>query len=375
MLKVPIFVCFGLTLLACGSPRLVADEVVDAEKRVVFYPAYGYRQDGNWVIPMRIWVREEPGAILKIAGRAARGPLADRAKLDELDDEQIELYDTRIEDFIADSESRETVAFRFTGNGKSYRLVGKDGEQKTDRNGLIIGSLALSDAAADDLLEAQGSSDGWLKFNAVSDNHFGSGQLRLIDPIGLSVISDIDDTIKVTNIPAGEVDILRNTFFRDFEAAPCMSDAYREFDTHVAFHYVSGGPWQLFRPLADFMFSKPAEYPAGSFHMKDVRTNPFESESYDDIWRLVRGGSQNVTFQQKVKQIRELMNRFPERRFILIGDSGERDPEVFSAIKDEFEHRVQEIRIRDVRNDAANNPQRLAGATILKTTPTECATS
>ncbi len=39
------------------------------------------------------------------------------------------------------------------------------------------------------------------------------------------------------------------------------------------------------------------------------------------------------------------------RKFILIGESGERDPEVFRKIKEEFPGQAQEIRIRDVLND------------------------
>ena len=95
----------------------------------------------------------------------------------------------------------------------SYQLRTARGQTITDRNGLIEGSISISSAKALSLLEAQNSSDGWLTIHAVSDDHGGNGQIRLIGTNGISVISDIDDTIKVTDIPAGEAEVIQNTFF------------------------------------------------------------------------------------------------------------------------------------------------------------------
>ena len=39
------------------------------------------------------------------------------------------------------------------------------------------------------------------------------------------------------------------------------------------------------------------------------------------------------TFDHKVEQIKKIMGHFPARTFILIGDSGERDPEVYREVK------------------------------------------
>jgi phosphatidate phosphatase APP1 len=223
----------------------------------------------------------------------------------------------------------------------------------------------LSTESAQKLLKAQESEHGWLTYRAVSDKHGGAGLLRLLPFTGLSVISDIDDTIKITDIPAGESVVLMNTFFRNFVAVPCMADIYRTFGKEVAFHYVSGAPWQMYSPLSMFLFSKSIGFPRGSFHMKNVRTNPFESETYQDLWILIASGSQESTFAQKIFQINILMKNFPARKFILIGDSGERDPEVFRKINENFPGQVQEIRIRDVVNDKEKKPSRLDGMTLI----------
>jgi phosphatidate phosphatase APP1 len=59
------------------------------------------------------------------------------------------------------------------------------------------------------------------------------------------------------------------------------------------------------------------------------------------------------------------MRHFPGRSFVLIGDSGEHDPEVYAHVRKEFGAQVQEIRIRDVIDDRTNNPSRLEGMTII----------
>ena len=354
-----------LTLVLLFGCAIAQEDV--PEKRVTFYTTYGFQSENGWSIPLKLWVHEEPDSIRRLAASAAQGELQDRAELQELTAEQEERFIFRTHDFIADSESNELVLFRFDKDPDSTTFYVRDAESRvgTDRNGLIEGSITISEEKADLLLAVQESGDGWLTFRAVSEDHGGTGKVRLIPPEGISVISDVDDTVKVTEIPAGEKAILNNTFFREFKATPCMADLYSAMNADTAFHYVSGGPWQMYQPLSEFLFSDEAGFPEGSFHMKNVRTNPFESESYTDIWSLIASGSQQVTFEQKVEQITALLHRFPERRFILIGDSGEKDPEVFAEIRRNFADQLADIRIRDVVNAAEEDQERLEGMTVI----------
>lgn len=358
-----------LAIAACSART--SDRDMTPEKRVTFYATYGYLRDDQWRIPMRIWVHEEPDAARRLLAVTGRDELMERAGLDEISRQEDERFMFRADGFIADSESNETVVFKFSDDpdDESFLIRNTEGKTTTDRNGLIEGVLTLPKARADQLLDAQRSSDGWLSLEAASQKHGGAGRVRLIEPTGISVISDIDDTIKVTDIPAGHAEVIKNTFFREFKAAPCMAEMYRDFGADAVFHYVSGGPWQLYQPLADFLTSGPAGFPPGSFHMKNVRTNLSESESFRDIWRLIDDGSKLATFEQKVAQISTLLQQFPRRTIVLIGDSGERDPEVFAEIKMRFPERISEIRIRDVLGDATLNPDRLRDMTIIRSEP------
>lgn len=316
---------------------------------------------------MRFRVWEEPDIALRTVARGARKILSERAGYKDLSNEQASLYASRVTGFIADNESRETVNFRFDNDPDQqvFQLKNSIGKTSTDRNGLIEGVFILSREKAGVLLQAQKSTQGWLRYTIVSAGHHGLGRIKLIDASGLSVISDIDDTIKVTEIPLGEREVLRNTFFRKFTASPCMANMYQAFGEQVAFHYVSGAPWQLYEPLNAFLFSDVGGFPHGSMHMKNVRANPFESESFQDIWKLVKYGSHEVTFQQKTTQISTLLRHFPKRKYILIGDSGEQDPEVYRLIRQQFPEQVIEIRIRDVVNDVKNNPGRFDNMQII----------
>jgi len=343
----------------------------DAEKRVTFYTSFGVLNSDGWSIPVRLWVHEEPDPVRRLAARAARSELRRRAKLDDLDDAQKARFEFRADGFIADSESNEVVQIRFDNDPErsAFTVVGAEGKIATDRNGLLEGTMSLTREDAERLLAAQNSRTGWLTFRAMSEDQVGIGRIRLIPPAGLSVISDVDDTIKVTEIPLGEATVLNNTFFKEFSATPCMREMYRDFSADVSFHYVSGGPWQMYAPLARFMFTAAGGFPEGSFHMKSVRTNLFESESYRDIWRLIAAGSGQMTVEQKLGQISTLLRQFPERQFILIGDSGEKDPEIFAKIRQDFPDQIEEIRIRDVVNAVEQNPGRLQDMTIISPQP------
>ena len=71
------------------------------------------------------------------------------------------------------------------------------------------------------------------------------------------------------------------------------------------------------------------------------------------------------TFEHKVEQITTLMRRFPGRKFVLIGDSGEKDPEVYREVQSKFSAQVQEIIIRDLVNARVDDPARLTGMTVV----------
>jgi phosphatidate phosphatase APP1 len=95
--------------------------------------------------------------------------------------------------------------------------------------------------------------------------------------------------------------------------------------------------------------------------MKSVPKNLLSPTTWKSLLKLVG----DATVEQKIFQISEIMRRFPQRQFILIGDSGEHDPEVYGRIRDTFGEQVKEIWIRDVVGARHDQPGRLKGMVVI----------
>lgn len=169
----------------------------------------------------------------------------------------------------------------------------------------------------------------------ASEKLSATEEVTITDPTGVSLISDIDDTIKHSAISAGAREIFRNAFIRDL--GDLSIDGVREWyqtlaDMGLQIHYVSNSPWQLYPVLTNFF--KLAGLPSGSFHLKQYTG-------------MLQGIFEPVA-ERKKSTLDKLMRDFPERRFILVGDSGEADLEVYTDVVLDNPGRVLGVFIRDV---------------------------
>lgn len=330
----------------------------DADVEVTIYPTYGFLQNSDWVIPLRGWVHQQRRLPDHLINELAQAVI-------HCDDGEISNFSSRFEDFSDDSRSGHSVTIQFDGDNEQHAF------QLSDINGLIEMTITLPEAKAEALLERQNAPDRWLSFTVTSHGHKGNGKVNLLGPGGLSLVSDIDDTIKVTEVPGEKGVVLKNTFCRDFVSLREMSEKYWSLG-NAAFHYVSGGPWQLYQPVASFLST--AGFPAGTYHFNYFPKNFLSAETRSLLIDSICG-SLGRTYDHKVEQITRLMNSFPGREFILVGDSGELDVEVYRRIKTLFPDRVREIWIRDVVNDEVVNSFRLEGVnTLIKAEKIVCQT-
>jgi phosphatidate phosphatase APP1 len=201
------------------------------------------------------------------------------------------------------------------------------------------------------LLKSVGPDTGWLSYRAAlteSDDRHIEGRLQIVHPTGISIISDVDDTIKHSNVP-NRGDLFRNTFTRTFVPIAGMPELYQQCaHAGAVFHFVSGSPWQLYEPLREFMEAEG--YPKGSFHLKRFR--------FRDSARKIRMSPQKA---HKRAAIEPILAAFPNRRFILIGDSGEQDHEIYGGFLREHPEQIAAVFIRTVRNETRET-LRLANA-------------
>jgi phosphatidate phosphatase APP1 len=155
------------------------------------------------------------------------------------------------------------------------------------------------------------------------------------------VISDIDDTIKITEVRNRHA-LLRNTFLREFTSVPRMAEFYQLIarSNDAQFHYVSASPWQLHVAIVEFL--EIHNFPRGTFVMKEFR---WKNRTFLSLF--------SDPEKYKPTVIEPLLKRFPKRHFILIGDSGERDPEIYAALARQYPEQIAAVYIRDVTGESA----------------------
>ncbi len=178
----------------------------------------------------------------------------------------------------------------------------------------------------------------------VAENKTVTGTARVLIPpttARFGVISDIDDTIIVSNATS-LTKVAYTTFMENARtrvAFPGVGAFYRALQRGTGdaefnpIFYVSSGPWNLYDLLVDFM--RLNEIPLGPILLQDygVDDTKIFSASHHD---------------HKMAQIRKLLETYPDMPFILIGDSGQHDPEIYRKVLEEVPNRIKAIYIRDV---------------------------
>jgi hypothetical protein len=337
-----------LTLLlaaALACPDLVAAQqpsIIKSDETVTILPTAARLDPAgdNWVISLHAWVFERE-----------RDSFWRRSVIDDFVDwldlpagsEANQQFQERAGDFLVDNERRKSLTLSLDGR-LDLELP------KTADNGHAEGK---ADVPVADLPPGKGNP--WLKAAVVlehGDPRSFAGGVQLIAPEGPSVISDIDDTIKISHV-TDKRRLLEYSFLRRFEPVPGMAEVYRSWQEGGAvFHYVSSSPWQLYPALADFMSS--ADFPSGSYHLRYLRL-------WDDSFFNLFTSSE----QSKPPVIDDLLEAYPRRDFVLVGDSGERDPEIYGNIARAHPGRISHIYIRLVTPEHRDHPRMQAAFASL----------
>ncbi len=298
---------------------MTTDLKLDEELRL--FPVIAAHQGSQWKVVVHAWVYEPERNSLE--RRAALLPL--RAALGLIDgDGDTELFAQRARAFLVDNERGKRVVVDIAERRYELERTDADGHSRTE---LQVPADALSSGPTPVVAVLP---DG--------DTRRFAGVIHPLPGNGMSVISDIDDTIKVTEVRSHRA-TLRNTFLRPFEAVPGMSTVYASWARQgTSFHYVSASPWQLYADL-DALFIA-AGFPAGSVHLKSFR---WKDESFFSLFQK--------PLEYKGPIIRGLLADCAPRAFVLVGDSGEADPEIYATMYQEAPSRVRHIFIRDVTGE------------------------
>jgi phosphatidate phosphatase APP1 len=167
----------------------------------------------------------------------------------------------------------------------------------------------------------------------------------LVPPAGAhyGVISDIDDTVLQTDATS-LVKMFRATFLRNARTRlpfPGVSALYRALQVGAdapdqlanPLFYVSSSPWNIYDMLEEFLAIQ--RIPAGPLMLRDWGFSSSESSPFRHR-------------EHKLQTIRGILDTYPALPFLLIGDSGQEDPEIYREVVQLYPGRILAIYIRNV---------------------------
>jgi phosphatidate phosphatase APP1 len=159
----------------------------------------------------------------------------------------------------------------------------------------------------------------------------------------VGVISDIDDTLTDTRV-TDKLEMLKNTFFHDTYDVTTFADApealvaiagkgTNSLPTLPVF-YLSGSPWALHERISD-AFDR-LEFPHGAMILRRYTQEPLDPYDF------------------KHPHLLEIVDASPGCKWVLFGDTGEKDPEVYHTLMQERPGTVSAVFIHNVTHA---NPQ------------------
>lgn len=162
------------------------------------------------------------------------------------------------------------------------------------------------------------------------------------------IISDIDDTFLISYSTSFFLKmrqlLWKNAFTRKtFSGASIFYNALLEGFVDGGknpFFYVSSSDWNLYDLLVDFCDLH--KIPKGVFMLNDFRKR--------DSLKFWKGGL--LKHGHKLEKIRTVFEAYPNLKFILLGDSGQKDAEIYKDVITEFPGRVLSVYIRDIGSES-----------------------
>ena len=180
---------------------------------------------------------------------------------------------------------------------------------------------------------------GWAEVRiSAAGGQSAISRVCVVDPAArLGILSDIDDTVIVTALPRPLL-AAWNTFVRHETSrrpVPGMAALYQQLRAahpDAPFVYLSTGPWNVAQALEQFLDRHG--YPPGPLLLTD--------------WGPTTQGWFRSGQEHKRRSLRRLLEEFPQTDWLLIGDDGQHDPQLYAELAAEQPDRVRAIAIRQL---------------------------
>jgi phosphatidate phosphatase APP1 len=179
---------------------------------------------------------------------------------------------------------------------------------------------------------------GWHEVTLTVPTGSVTARVRIVSTEArFGLVSDIDDTVMVTTMPrpllaAWNTFVLNETARRPVDG---MADLYSRL---LAEHpdapalYLSTGAWNVAPTLGRFLARHG--YPPGPLLLTD--------------WGPTNTGWFRSGREHKIGSLERLMRELPGIRWVLVGDDGQHDPEIYDRIAHEYPDRVRAVAVRQL---------------------------
>ncbi|RTR02933.1 DUF2183 domain-containing protein [Halomonas nitroreducens] len=231
----------------------------------------------------------------------------------------------------------------------TLELHGQRQTVTTDRDGYFDIHMALAAPLVSERIWHRGRLDA-----VIRGEHSVGSQAEIYVPpptLDLVVISDIDDTVMRTGV-ANKLKMMYRLFLRQAHqrtAFAGVAEFYRALFAGADGHryrpmlYVSRGPWGLYEVLEEF------------FQRNRIPIGPI---LFLREWGLtLQRPLPRRAREHKYRLIEQMLALYARQPLVLIGDSGQHDPETYARVVREHPGRVKAIYIRHVHRASARDDE------------------
>jgi len=207
----------------------------------------------------------------------------------------------------------------------------------------------------DAVVDRPGLEPGWQEADlTLADGATATAQVLVVDPrADVGLVSDVDDTILETGLTRG-LEFLRATLLTetaDRAPLPGAAALYRALvsspEVCRPVFYVSTSPWNLHGTLLEFIGLRA--FPLGPLLLTD--------------WGPGRGTLFRIGAREhKTSLITRILDEHPALALVLVGDTGQLDPEIYADLAQAHPDRIRAVY---VRRPPGRNPRRDAQVRAL----------
>lgn len=172
---------------------------------------------------------------------------------------------------------------------------------------------------------------------------YSQNNIYTIPDEGKLIVSDIDDTVLVSHATNKIRKIRTLMKYGAFQRkqVESMNEFFQHMNKNHGFIYLSNSEMNLYPLIKNFL--NRHQFPLGPLFLR-------EHMSISQVFS--RNYRYDQSKQHKLYTLGLLMRSFPDKKFILVGDSGQKDPETYLTIAKEFSTQVEKIFIREITGNA-----------------------